>query len=442
MIVQSRKVWVLNTWLQAQVEFSEETGKMTAVRPYGERPADEDFGDLRILPGFIDVHTHGAGGFDTNDADEEGLRNWAESLVKEGVTGFLPTTITQSEEVLTAALRNVAEVVNGEKGYKGARILGIHFEGPYLDSKFKGAQPEQFCVKPDIPQFERYWEASRGLIRIATVACEHDEEFALTRWMTEHGIAVSLGHSSASYEQAALAFANGARSVTHVFNGMAPFHHRSPGIVGAAMRFRNVYGEVICDGNHSAWPALNDYFAAKGPDYGVMITDSLRVKGLPAGTQVRFGGNLIELCPDGCARLVIEDAGTATMAPGGRENAGAEPKMPGSGENAGTKAKEPVGGENAGTKAKEPGSGENAGKARLGNIAGSTLKVNEGLRNLVEKAEVPWQTAINACTINPARLLGMDHVRGSIQTGKEADLAVLRDDYSVESVYVSGMKQF
>lgn len=403
MIVQSRKVWVLNTWLQAQVEFSEETGKITAVRPYRERPADEDFGDLRILPGFIDVHTHGAGGFDTNDADEEGLRNWAESLVKEGVTGFLPTTITQSEEVLTAALRNVAEVALGEKGYKGARILGIHFEGPYLDRVFKGAQPEQFCVKPDIPQFERYWEASRELIRIATVACEHDEEFALTKWMTEHGIAVSLGHSSASYEQAALAFANGARSVTHVFNGMAPFHHRNPGIVGAAMRFRNVYGEVICDGNHSAWPALNDYFAAKGPDYGVMITDSLRVKGLPAGTQVRFGGNLIELCPDGCARLVIEDAGT--------------------------KAKEPVG-------------GENAGKARLGNIAGSTLKVNEGLRNLVEKAEVPWQTAINACTINPARLLGMDHVRGSIQTGKEADLAVLRDDYSVESVYVSGMKQF
>jgi N-acetylglucosamine-6-phosphate deacetylase len=176
-----------------------------------------------------------------------------------------------------------------------------------------------------------------------------------------------------------MAFANGARSVTHVYNGMAPYHHREPGIVGASLRFRNVFGEIICDGLHSTWAALNNYFTAKGPDYGVMITDSLKVKGLPAGTRTLFGGNLIELFEDGSAHLV-----------------------------------------------------------GAGNLAGSTLKVNQGLRNLVEKAGLPWQTAINTCTINPARLIGMEASKGSITAGKDADLVVLGDDYSVEATYVCG----
>ena len=111
MIIQSRRIWVLNTWLEAQIEISEESGKIVRILPCGTENADLDFGERRILPGFIDVHTHGAYGFDTNDAEEEGLRNWTKNIVSEGVTGFLPTTITQSEEVLTKALRNVAKVV-------------------------------------------------------------------------------------------------------------------------------------------------------------------------------------------------------------------------------------------------------------------------------------------------------------------------------------------
>ncbi|MDO5133318.1 MAG: N-acetylglucosamine-6-phosphate deacetylase [Eubacteriales bacterium] len=391
MIIQSRRVWVLNTWLEARIEFSETDGKIIGIcprRPAGSEEEILDFGDLRIVPGFIDVHTHGGFGFDTNDADEEGLRGWAKSLVLEGVTGFLPTTITQSEEILTAALRNVAKVALGSArdveavDYEGAGILGVHLEGPWLDRAFKGAHKEQYCAEPDAEQFRRFQEAAGGLIRIVTMACEHDKDRALTRWMAEQGIVVSLGHSSASYEEAAMAFANGARSVTHVYNGMAPFHHRDPGIVGAAMRFRNVFGEIICDCVHSAPTALNDYFTAKGPDYGVLITDSIRVKGLPVGTTSRFGGNLIELCPDGVARLV----------------------------------------------------------SGSGCIAGSVLKVNEGLRNLVEKAEVPWQTAINACTINPARLIGLERSKGSLQAGKDADIVVLREDYTVEAVYVRGKR--
>ena len=377
MILQSKRVWVLNEWMEAQVEISD--GKIDAIHPYGTYAADRDYGDRRIVPGFIDVHTHGAYGFDTNDADPEGLRRWAKSIVSEGITGFLPTTITQSEEVLTKALKNVANVVR--EGYEGARILGIHFEGPYLDQKFKGAQPEQYCVSPDLEQFKRYLEASEGLIRIVTMACEHDEGYRLTRFLCEKGIVPSLGHSSATFDQAVMAFANGARSVTHVYNGMAPYHHREPGIVGASFRFRNVFGEIICDGNHSTWAALNIFFTNKGPDYGVMITDSLQVKGLPAGTRTLFGGNLIELYEDGSAHLV-----------------------------------------------------------GAGNLAGSTLKVNQGLRNLVEMAGLPWQTAINSCTINPARLIGVEASKGSITAGKDADVVVLGDDYSVEAVYVCGQE--
>ena len=346
-----------------------------------------DFGDLRLVPGFIDVHTHGAYGFDTNDAEEQGLMDWLEKVVGEGVTGILPTTITQSEEVLTGALRNVAEVARQQRrdpeSVPGAQILGIHFEGPYLDQTYKGAQPEQFCVTPDVDQFKRYLAASDSLIRIVTLACEHDEDYHLTRFLREHGIVPSLGHSSATYAQAAMAFANGARSVTHVYNGMAPYHHREPGLSGAAFCFRNVFGEIICDGLHSTWGALRTYFTNKGPDYGVMVTDSLRVKGLPAGTRVLFGGNPIELYEDGSAHLVGP-----------------------------------------------------------GNLAGSTLRMNEGLRNLVEKACLPWQTAINACTLNPARLIGLESSKGSLQTGKDADLTVLRDDYSVEAVFVGGKRRF
>ena len=123
--------------------------------------------------------------------------------------------------MLTAAVSNVAKVVR--EGYEGAEVLGIHFEGPYLDQVFKGAQPEQYCVKPDVEQFKRYYEASDHLIKIMTMACEHDEDFKLTKFCVDHGIVVSQGHSGATFEEARLAIANGAKSMTHVFNGMSNF---------------------------------------------------------------------------------------------------------------------------------------------------------------------------------------------------------------------------
>ena len=376
MIIQSKRVWVLGRFIEAQIEIVD--GKIKNIMAYGSKEVDQDYGDKRIVPGFIDVHTHGAYGWDTNDATPEGLRTWMKNIPEEGVTSICPTTITQTEEVLTAAVANVAKVV--EEGYEGAEIVGIHFEGPYLDMKYKGAQPEQCIVASNVEQFKRYQKAANGLIKIISMATEHDEDFALTEYCAQTGVRVSIGHSAATLEEAALAIAHGATGMTHIFNGMSPFHHRNTGLINAALRFKDTFGEVIADGNHSTYDNLNILFSSKGRDYTIMVTDALMVKGLPTGTKVLFGGNEIELYADGSAHL------TSTKG-----------------------------------------------------LAGSTLRVNDGLRILVEKAGVPFDAALNSCTINPARYIGIDDRKGKLVTGYDADIVVLNDDYTVEQTYCKGV---
>lgn len=378
MIIQSKKVWIADQFIPAQLEL--EDGIIKEIYPYNEKEVTKDYGDLRILPGFIDIHCHGAYGFDTNDADPEGLRKWAKGIVDEGVTSFLATTLTQSEEVLTNAVSNVAKVV--EEGYEGAEILGIHFEGPYLNKAHKGAQPEEYCVKPDIEQFKRYQKAAHGLIKYITMAVENDEDYALTKYCSQNNVVVSIGHSNATYEQAVQAYAHGARSMTHVYNAMTPFTHRANGLVGGALRIRNMYGEIICDGNHSTLAALNNFFTSKGPDYSIMITDSLMCKGFPVGTKFDFGGQEVVIYPDGSAHLV-----------------------------------------------------------EAGNLAGSTLNVNKGLKILIEDALVPVNYAINACTSNPARCLHVADRKGTIGVGYDADLVILDRDYEVVQTYCKGVGQ-
>ena len=378
MIIQSKKIWLADQFVAGQIEIVD--GKIVGIYDYDEKEVDKDYGDNRVLPGFIDIHCHGAYGFDTNDAKEDGLRYWLRNIVNEGVTALLPTTITQSEEVLTNAVANVAKVV--EKGYEGAEVLGIHFEGPYLDMVYKGAQPEQHIVKPTIEQFKKYQKAANGLIKYITMATETDEDFALTRYCAENGVVVSIGHSAATYEQAVRAYAYGARSMTHVYNGMTAFNHRANGLVGGAYRIRNMYGEIICDGNHSTLAALNNYFTSKGPNYSIMVSDALMAKGSPVGSKFIFGGNEIEIYPDGSAHL------TST-----------------------------------------------------GGLAGSTLKLNQGLKILIEEALVPVNTAINSCTINPARCLKVDDHKGAIGVGYDGDLVVLDRDYEVVQTYCKGIGQ-
>ncbi len=379
MIIQSKRVWIAGTFVAAQIEMKD--GKINNIFNYNEKSVDQDYGNERIVPGFIDVHTHGAYGFDTNYALEDGLKDWVKSLPLEGVTGFCPTTITQGSTVLSDALKNVAHV-HAQKP-PGAEILGIHFEGPYLDMKYKGAQPPEHIVTGTIEAMEQFQKDANGLIKLITMATEHDPNFELTKYCANNHIAVSIGHSSSTYEQVVMAIANGAKSMTHVYNGMTPFNHRENGMVGAALNLTDFYGEIICDGNHSTIAAVSTFFRSKGDDYCIMISDSLMAKGSPAGTQFQFGGHTIEVYEDGSAHL-IEGAKS---------------------------------------------------------LAGSTLKINDGLKLLVEQAQVPFATALKSCTINPARLIELGHKKGLIVSGYDADIVVLKDDYSVRQTYCYGIAQ-
>lgn len=375
MIIQSERVWIGGQFIPAQLEILD--GKIQRIYAYQEKPADRDYRTNRILPGFIDVHTHGAYGFDTNDAEKEGLRDWMKRIPEEGVTSILPTTVTQMPEVLTKAVANVAAVI--EEGYEGAEILGIHFEGPYLDMQYKGAQPPEAIAEPSVEQFKKYQEAAKGWIRYITISPEHDPELSLIRYCAENGVVVSMGHSSATYEEALLAIANGATSMTHVYNGMTGFLHRAPGLVGTAFRVKDIYGEVIGDGYHSHIAALNVFFQSKGREKALLVTDSLRAKHCPPGGSYQLGGHDIEISKEGLAYL----KGTQT-------------------------------------------------------IAGSTLSMNKGLEVLIEKAGVPVDAAILACTLNPARCLGVDNRKGRLCAGYDADIVILADNYEVVQTYCKG----
>lgn len=374
MVIQSKRVYVAGQFISAQIEI--EQGKIVSINNYDFKTVDKDYGNKRIVPGFIDIHTHGAYGFDTNDANVEGLIAWMEKLPNEGVTAFLPTTVTQSETVLLAALENVAKVHAMSKS--GAEILGVHFEGPYLDDTFKGAQPGQHITKPSVEQFKQYNAAANNLIKVITMACEHDENFMLTKYAVGEGVLVSQGHSGATYEQAVLAIANGANSFTHAFNGMSALHHREPNVAGALMR-SSVYKEIIADMRHVHPAVVNSLFKTDSSNL-ILITDSLSLKGMPIGNY-QLGGN----------DIVMDEHGTAFI------------------------------------------KGTNT-------LSGSTLKVNEGLRNLVEVALVPFTEALDAATINPARALNVDDYKGKLAVNYDADVVVMNDDYSIFETYTRGIK--
>lgn len=375
MIIQSKRVWVATQFLPLQLEVEE--GKIKAVYSYGTKAVDQDFNNDRIVPGFIDIHIHGGFGYDSNIPDPEGLRMLQSRLVEEGVTSFLPTTVTQSEEVLTKALENIASVYEDQA--KGASILGVHFEGPYLNMDFKGAQPGEHIVKPTVEQFKHFQNAAKGLIKVITMATEEDEDFALTHYLNETGVVVSLGHTGATYEEALLGFANGVKSITHVYNGMSRYHHRDVNVQGASLRVHDVFGEIIVDGNHSHFASVNNYMTAKGKDRVILITDSLLAKGSPAGSEFIFGGHPIKVLDSGAAWLMDGDS-----------------------------------------------------------LAGSTLRMNRGVQNIIEEVGLDWEYAVNASSLNPARLLRVDDHKGYLKAGYDADFTVLNDDYDVVSTFVAG----
>ncbi|KQL18103.1 N-acetylglucosamine-6-phosphate deacetylase [Cytobacillus solani] len=256
---------------------------------------DGTSGEWVVFPGFIDMHIHGSEGFDTMDATEEALRGMARSLVKEGTTGFLATTMTQSIQAIEDALENISYY---KSNTDEAELLGIHVEGPFISRRWAGAQPMEHIIEPSIEQFNRWQELSGDRIKQVTIAPEARNGFEFVEACRKMGVLVSIGHSDATGEEVERTAALGARQATHLFNGMRPFHHREPGVVGAVLLEERIKTELIADFLHSHPDALNLAFRLKGASGIILITDAMRAKGLPYG-DYDLGGQTVSVTEDG-----------------------------------------------------------------------------------------------------------------------------------------------
>jgi N-acetylglucosamine-6-phosphate deacetylase len=280
-----------------------EGGRIAAMgqgRPPERRHAGVDVldaGGLVVLPGFVDLHVHGAVGADVLDADPDGLRRMARFYARHGVTAWLPTTMTASARDLERALEAVAEVLGPVE--RGATVLGAHLEGPYLSPARHGAQD------PSLIRVAERTEATRlldtGIVRLLALAPEIEGNRWLVAEAVARGVTVSAGHTDATYDQAVQAVADGVRHVTHAFNAMRPLRHREPGMLGAALTLPELVCELVADNVHVHPAAMRLLLQAKGPGGVVLITDAVRATGLPDGAyQV---GDQPAIHMDGAIRL-------------------------------------------------------------------------------------------------------------------------------------------
>ncbi|PTM59011.1 N-acetylglucosamine 6-phosphate deacetylase [Desmospora activa DSM 45169] len=315
-----------------------------------------------ILPGMIDVHIHGADGADTMDASEESLERIARALPREGSTAFLATTMTQAPAAIEQALQVAGAWMEAGVVSGGAECLGIHLEGPFISAKRAGAQPLEHIHPPDVELFRRWQALSGNHIRLVTLAPEEPGGMELIAHLRGTGVIASIGHSDASYVQVVEAIEAGASHITHLFNGMRGFHHRDPGVVGAAWLREELGVEIIPDGIHSSEDSLLLTYKQVGPERLVLITDAMRAKCLHDGTY---------------------DLGGQRVTVGGRE-------------------------------------------ARLsdGTLAGSILPMHEGALRMQRVAACSWDEIARMTALNAARELGISDRKGSIAVGKDADLAV------------------
>ena len=351
---------------KCSVGFGEKIEKIGKVSKYAE--IYELPKNAIVLPGFIDQHVHGAGGSDGMDGTVEDIKTIAETLATEGTTSFLVTTMTQSPENITKALTAVKEYRKASPK-SGARVVGVHLEGPFIAAAHKGAQPLEYVKAPDIQTFDEYNEASGNAIKIVSLAPEVENAEALVRHLSKKGIVPSIGHTGAKFTDIDKAVKAGAKNVTHTYNAQTALHHREIGTVGSAMLFDELNCELIADTIHVSVPAMRLLVKNKPLDKLTLITDAMRAKGLPDG-ESELGGQ----------KVFVKD-----------------------------------------------------GEARLtdGTLAGSVLKMNKAVQNLVEKVGVPFTQAVDCATINPAKNLGMDKETGSIKVGKRADFTVLNEHYDV-----------
>ena len=327
-----------------------------------------------LVPGFLDVHTHGAVGVDVNAADAEGLRRIGRFFASQGVTGWLCSILTDTREQTLKCIRAAREVIEGGF-YQGAPLLGIHLEGPCLACAYKGAMPENLLMKKADPAFfAECQELSGGLVKYITIAPEIEGAETLIPELTALGMTVAMGHSGAGYKEAEAAVRAGVTSATHLGNACRLFHQHDPAIWGVALE-SDIYVEAICDGRHLHPGSVRLYLQAKGYERVVAVTDSIMAAGLP----------------DGDYKLGVNDVVVK----------------------------------------------EGDAKLRDGTRAGSTLTLIQALRNLVRFTGRSLEQVIPLVSTNAARLMGWKD-KGSLSQGSAADIAIIDDELQVQGVLAAG----
>lgn len=353
-------------------------GKIQTIGPnlFEEGSTLVDGTGMWVVPGFIDIHTHGADGVDVNAATGEDFEKICRFQARQGTTSWLASVLTDTKEQTLWCIEQYNRWKQGEK--KGAHLMGIHLEGPFLSTEYKGAMPEHLLQKPNTDLVREYQKAAGGDIRYLTIAPELEGAISFISQMKEFGIVVSIGHSAASYETAMEAIKAGAASSTHTGNAMKLLHQRFPAIWGAALESETLYCEMICDGLHLHPGVIRLTIKAKGLDKVVAVTDSIMAAGLPDGNY-KLGVN----------DVVVKD-GDAKLA--GKENR-----------------------------------------------AGSTLTTGKALKNLLSFTGKSLEEILPLLTENPARLLGVYDRIGSIEEGKDADLVLLDQKLEVCETMVKGL---
>jgi N-acetylglucosamine-6-phosphate deacetylase len=327
-----------------------------------------------VFPGFIDVHIHGAAGSDVMDATEDAFTTMAQVLPQEGTTSFLATTITQSDVAISRTLTTIASFM--KKEYKGAEVLGVHLEGPFINKKYAGAQPVNQIISPNLALFEKWNQLAEGAIRLVTLAPEGENGFEFVEVLTKQGIIASIGHSDASHSQVKLAVEHGLSHATHLYNAMRPMHHRDPGVVGAVLLEDKIMAEIIFDKVHCVKEMVELAFKMKGSNKLQLITDAMRAKCLREGTY-ELGGQTVNL---------------------------------------------------------------KGNEARLedGTLAGSVLRMNEAVRHASELEGCELVDLAKMSSMNAAKELKIFDRKGSIDVGKDADLVILDQAFNVISTYCRG----
>ncbi len=342
----------------------------------GRAPAAEpgeevrDLGGALLLPGFIDIHVHGGGGASLMSGDAAEVSRAVAYQRRNGTTRCLASLVTAPVEDLLAEISSLADLV--EDGL----LAGIHLEGPFLSDAHRGAQDRRFLLEPDLEILDRLLAAGRGTVRMMTLAPELDDAVSVVRRLADEGVLAALGHSGATYSQANAAIDAGARVATHLFNGMVPFHHREPGIVGAVLEREEVTCELICDPHHLHANAIRLASRLAG-GRTAFVTDAISAAGADDGLY-RVGPLSVRV-ERGQARI----EGTETL-------------------------------------------------------AGSTISQVEALRFALREVGMPVEEAVRAASATPAGLLGIGEDLGSIEAGKLADLVALDAGLEVTAVLTAG----